>query len=56
MGSLVVPDHSEDTNKGNEENIEKVNDSFISMKGTLGILKKLRESFARKYLKMNEYP
>lgn len=47
---LVVLDHHEDAGEGNEENIEKVNESFILMKCTLGIFKKLRENFVRKYL------
>ena len=47
---LVVLDHHEVAGKGNKENIEKVNESFILMKDTLCIFKKLRENFVRKYL------
>ena len=32
-----VLDHREDTGEGNEENIEEVNESYITMKGNLGI-------------------
>ena len=41
MGILVVLNHREETGKENEENIEKVNVSFITMKGNLGIFKKM---------------
>lgn len=41
MRTLVVFNHCEDVGEKNEENIEKVNESFISMKGNLSILKKL---------------
>ena len=39
MGILVVFDHRKDTGKGNENNIEEVNDGFTSMKGNSDILK-----------------
>ena len=34
---LGVLDRYEDTDEGNEENIEEVNESFITIKGNLGI-------------------
>ena len=37
MGTLVVLDHYEDADEGNENIIKKVKESFISMKGNLGI-------------------
>ena len=37
MGILGVLDHRENTGEGNEENIEGVNESFITMKVNLGI-------------------
>ena len=37
VGIPGVIDHHEDTSEGNEENIEEVNKSFITMKGNLGI-------------------
>ena len=37
VGILVVLDHHEDTGERNEKNIEEVNESFITMKGSLGI-------------------
>ena len=37
VGILGVLDRREDTGEGNEENIEELNESFITMKGDLGI-------------------
>ena len=39
MRILGVLDHCEDIGEGNEENIGEVNESFITMKDNLGILK-----------------
>ena len=51
MRSVVILDHSEDTGTENEENIEKMNESFISMKGILCIFKKSRERFSENSFK-----
>ena len=38
--TLVVLNDSEDIDEENKKNIEKVNEGFISMKGSFGIFKK----------------
>ena len=50
VGMLVVLDHREHTDERNEENIEEVTKSFISMKGDLRVIKKIRKKVAIKYL------
>ena len=46
MGLLVVINYGEDAGEENEENIEEANGDFISMKGNLDVLKKIKEKVA----------
>ena len=39
IGILVDLDLREDTGEGNEESIKEVKESFVSMKGDLGVLR-----------------
>ena len=45
---MVVLDYSENAGDENKENINKVNEGFISMKGNLSILKRSREKSFKK--------
>lgn len=50
METPVVIDYREGAYKGDEENIEKVNEDFISTKGNLGISQILKKEVAEKQL------